>query len=56
MLFKKLATSTTWGSFATFSIIVRPSDIAAAIITAEMGLDEDSIIAALRGELAKVAA
>ena len=33
MLFKKFATSTTCGSFATFSMIVRPSDIAAAIIT-----------------------
>ena len=31
--FKKLATSTTWGSFATFSKTVVPSAIVAAIIT-----------------------
>ena len=33
IVFKKLATSTTWGSFATFSNIVVPSAIVAAIIT-----------------------
>lgn len=32
MLFRKLATSTTWGSFAAFSMVVFPSAMAAAII------------------------